>query len=250
MIQFSTFNNRRALQNWMNDVIVGKKAFNPLTKIHGLHGLTVIMTTPAVTVTFAGQQLFLRDVVDQINTATGLTTAKIRQVHGNVTNQVELVFDTEGDAITGGTALTALGLSTGVVGANQYQDYDIVQYITDMSNSITVLHGDPSGPDPLTVFDAVPMAVVQTSAAFNLKGVKTVGFEIFTGAAVVTHNGVVYFDVRNVTGWATKTSQAIVPGAQFFGVKEFGFNAMIEGRVRWTVAGGAGELTVIVNREG
>lgn len=115
-IRIRKFRGFQEAEDFINDVMVGAKSISSVAPVN-LDGLTMTFTTPLKTVTFSGAALRANEIVDQINTELGVTGAAIRQLFSGDTNRIALVID--GHVLTGGTALGALGLSAGTVGADK-----------------------------------------------------------------------------------------------------------------------------------
>ena len=138
-----TFDSLQELLDYLNDVVVGRRALKP--KIYDLNGKTLKINDGTLkTVTFSGSELTPKDVVEQINTQTSAGTATLRNP-GHGVGQPYLAFASAGDVIDKtGTANSSLGLPTGAdttVGANAVVQADIVAITPDESgNKFTVVH--------------------------------------------------------------------------------------------------------------
>jgi len=133
------FSSIKLMEDYINGLIVGQVGINPVKGIN-LRGKTLVFTTPVKTVTFPDTFAFEaakpNQVIDEINTQMGTTSATLR-----VTNYLyQVAFIKSGDVLTGGTAVSLLGLpSAFTVGASAIAFGDIGQIIPDVHTKKYIL---------------------------------------------------------------------------------------------------------------
>ena len=110
------FNTGIELQDFLNDVVVGKVPINlPLD----LKGLTLVFTTPAATVTFTGSEMYPKDIIEEINTQCTAQVARARNYMQGNGQDIRVALVRENDVLASGTAMAKLGLVAVTVGANK-----------------------------------------------------------------------------------------------------------------------------------
>ena len=131
MLYVKEFKCRQEVQDFLQGLLVGKIPVDPYKGLN-VRALTMVFTTPAVTVTFPNTDVWerakLNDIVTFINTATSQATAGIRSYgYGQPEQTATIVLTKDGDVLASGTALTVLGLVAGTVGTPKISKTDFLQ---------------------------------------------------------------------------------------------------------------------------
>jgi len=119
MLYAKEFPSRRELELFLQGKLLGGTVFPTLKGIN-VRNLTLIFTTPLVTITFPDTAAFEYATPGEILTEAASQSAgrlfAIKPPAGP-SNDVLFALLTDGDVFTGGTAAAVLGLSPGTVGA-------------------------------------------------------------------------------------------------------------------------------------
>lgn len=132
MLYVKEFKCKQEVQDFLQGLLVGTIPVDPYKGLN-VRALTMVFTTPAVTVTFpdttAWESAKLNDIVAFINTATSQATAGVRSYgYGQLEKTATIVLTKDGDVFTGGTALSVLGLpASGTVGTSKISKTDFLQ---------------------------------------------------------------------------------------------------------------------------
>jgi len=137
-----SFDSIYELVDYLNDVVVGGRSLQPVTR--NLDGKTLKINDGTLkTVTFSGYELTPKEIIDQINAVVAGAASLKNYGHG--TCAPNLAFLTAGLIIDKtGTANSIFGLSTTAdvtVGANAIAKADIISITPDEGgNKFSVVH--------------------------------------------------------------------------------------------------------------
>jgi hypothetical protein len=141
MLYVREFVNASEMQDFLQGILTGTGVL-PQVGLN-VRGLTLIFTTPAVTVTFPDTVDFGKatasKIISEINSQTTQATAGLR-VYGHGGNVQHIALIKNGDVLTGGTALPVLGLSAGTVGAAAIGKADVVQVLSRRTGVIALVY--------------------------------------------------------------------------------------------------------------
>jgi hypothetical protein len=134
MIYVNEFKSRQEVQDFLQGILVGRIPVDPYKGVN-VRNLDLVFTTPSVTVTFpdtvAWENAKLNDIVAYINdgtTGTGEATASVRNYgYGQVEKTAMIALVKNGDVLGSGTAMAALGLVAGTVGADAISKTDFLE---------------------------------------------------------------------------------------------------------------------------
>lgn len=123
MIYLREFKSRQEVEDFLQGKLVGSVPVDPYKGVN-VRGLTIVLSTPAKTITFPDTVVWenakLNAIVAYINdavTGTGESTAGVRNYgYGQVEKTSFIALVKDGDVLVSGTALTVLGLVAGTVG--------------------------------------------------------------------------------------------------------------------------------------
>lgn len=119
MLHVKQFPCTKELEYFLQGKLLGAKVFDALKGIN-VRNLTLIFTTPAVTITFPDTAAFEYASPAEIQAeADSQSTGRlyVDKPPAGPSNMVRFALLTDGDVFTGGTASALLGLSAGTVGA-------------------------------------------------------------------------------------------------------------------------------------
>jgi hypothetical protein len=142
MIYIREFKCRQELQDFVQGILVGTKQVDPYVGVN-IRGLTLVFTTPAVTVTFpdtvAWESAKLNAIVAYINdsvTGTNQKTAGIRSYgYGALERTAVIALVKDADVLASGTAMAVLGLLATTVGAAKILKTDFLSVeLNNVSN--------------------------------------------------------------------------------------------------------------------
>jgi hypothetical protein len=134
MIYVQEFKSRQEVQDFLQGILVGKIPVDPYKGVN-VRNLDLVFTTPSKTVTFPNTVVWesarLNNIVAYINdaiTGTGQFTASVRSYgYGQPEKTATIALVKDSDVLASGTAMAALGLIAGTVGANKISKTDYLE---------------------------------------------------------------------------------------------------------------------------
>jgi hypothetical protein len=131
MIYVKEFKSRQEVQDFLQGLLVGSSPVDPYKGLN-VRGLTMVFSTPVVTITFpdtvAWGSAKLNTIVAFINAATSQATAGVRSYgYGQLEQTAVICLTKEGDVLASGTALPVLGLVAATVGATKISKTDYLE---------------------------------------------------------------------------------------------------------------------------
>jgi hypothetical protein len=140
-LNVTQFGHPKELEDFLNGILIGG-AINNRDGVD-VRGLTLVFTTPAVTVTFPSTAAFASAtasaIAAEINSQTTQATSTARN-YGYGPGTASLALIKASDVLDSGTALAVLGLSAGTVGATAVPKANIIQVFSPRENAFSLVY--------------------------------------------------------------------------------------------------------------
>jgi hypothetical protein len=142
MLYVKEFPSRQELEWFLQGKILGSKVFKALDKIN-VRNKTIVLTTPAVTITFPDTAPFEAvtpaEIVAEAESQSSGSLQTVKPPGGPADN-VMFSFLTDGNVCASGTALAVLGLSAGTVGGAAVALADVAEVLITASNQYGLVY--------------------------------------------------------------------------------------------------------------
>jgi len=142
MLYVKEFPSRQELEWFLQGKILGSKIFKALDKIN-VRNKTIVLTTPAVTITFPNtvpfESVTPAEIVAEAESQSSGSLQTVKPPGGPADN-VMFAFLTDGNVCASGTALAVLGLSAGTVGGAAVALADVMEVLITASNQYGLVY--------------------------------------------------------------------------------------------------------------